>query len=130
MSEIPIDLKFLDSHEWTRVEEFDLVRVGISDYAQGQLGDIVYVELPDVGASVQVGHSVATLESVKSATDVYTPVSGEIIEVNEMLRDKPGMINEDAYGNGWIFVVRMDDAAELDDLLDTDAYAEIIVNDS
>ena len=124
MSEIPGDLKFLNSHEWARAEDNGNVRVGISDHAQGQLGDVVYVELPEVGASVQVGHGVATVESVKAASDIYTPVSGEIVEVNEALADSPETINEDAYGEGWLFVVKPSDRAELDELLDADAYAE------
>src|SRR5579875_3153924 len=125
-SEIPGDLKFLKSHEWARVEDKGLVRVGISDHAQGQLGDLVYVELPEIGASVQAGTGAAVVESVKAASDIYSPVSGEIVEVNELLNDKPETINEDAFGEGWIFAVRISDRAELDDLLDADAYAEQI----
>ncbi|GAA0701552.1 glycine cleavage system H protein [Dyella sp. SG562] len=129
MSEIPGDLKFLKSHEWARAEDNGNVRVGISDHAQGQLGDVVYVELPEVGASVQVGHGVATVESVKAASDIYTPVSGEIVEVNEALADSPETINEDAYGEGWLFVVKPSDRAELNELLDADAYAEQLENE-
>ena len=105
------------------------MRVGISDHAQGQLGDVVYVELPEIGASVQVGHGVATVESVKAASDIYTPVSGEIVEVNEALADSPETINEDAYGEGWLFVVKPSDRAELGELLDADAYAEQLENE-
>lgn len=129
MSEIPGDLKFLKSHEWARVEDDGLVRVGISDHAQGQLGDVVYVELPEIGASVQAGNGVATVESVKAASDIYSPVSGEIVEVNERLADKPETINEDAYGEGWLFAVKPSDRSELDGLLDADAYAEQIENE-
>jgi len=129
MSEIPGDLKFLKSHEWARVEDNGVVRVGISDHAQGQLGDLVYVELPEIGASVQAGNGVAVVESVKAASDIYSPVSGEIVEVNELLNDKPETINEDAFGDGWIFAVRISDRAELDELLDADAYAEQIENE-
>ena len=93
-SEIPGDLKFLKSHEWARVEDNGLVRVGISNHAQEQLGDLVYVELPEVGATVQAGSGAATVESVKAASDIYSPVSGEIVEVNESLADKPETINE------------------------------------
>jgi len=103
--------------------------VGISDHAQAALGDLVYVELPEIGASVQAGNGVAVVESVKAASDIYAPVSGEIVAVNEALADKPEMINEDAFGNGWIFVVRASDRAELDELLDADAYAEQIENE-
>ena len=129
MSEIPGDLKFLKSHEWARVEDADQVRIGISDHAQGQLGDLVYVELPEIGASVQAGTGVAVVESVKAASDIYSPVSGEVVEVNELLNDKPETINEDAFGEGWIFAVRISDRGELDELLDADAYAEQIENE-
>ena len=129
MSEIPGDLKFLKSHEWARVEDNGLIRVGISDHAQEALGDLVYVELPEVGAQVQAGNSVATVESVKAASDIYAPISGEIVEVNERLADKPETINEDAYGDGWLFVVKASDRGELDELLDADAYGEQIENE-
>lgn len=126
MSEIPGDLKFLKSHEWARAEDDGLVRVGISEHAQGQLGDVVYVELPEVGAAASVGDSIAVVESVKAASDIYPPISGEIVEVNELLEDKPEAINEDAYGDGWIFAIKPSDRDELDDLLDPDDYAELI----
>ncbi|HMH69355.1 MAG TPA: glycine cleavage system protein GcvH [Pinirhizobacter sp.] len=129
MSEIPGDLKFLKSHEWARVEDDGTVRVGISDHAQAQLGDLVYVELPEVGATVQAGHGTAVVESVKAASDIYSPVSGEIVEVNEALSDKPETINEDAYGEGWIFRVKVENRDELEDLLDADAYGELVEND-
>ncbi|WP_058833932.1 glycine cleavage system protein GcvH [Luteimonas abyssi] len=123
MSEIPGDLKFMKSHEWARVEDGGKVTVGISDHAQGLLGDLVYVDLPTVGDSVQAGHGVAVVESVKAASDVYAPVSGTIVAVNSDLADKPETINEDAYGDGWIFVVEMDDADQLGELLGPDDYA-------
>ena len=126
MSEIPGDLKFMKSHEWARVEDDGLIRVGISDHAQGLLGDLVYVELPGVGDSVQAGNACAVVESVKAASDVYAPVSGEVVEVNAALGDKPETINEDAYGEGWIFAVRPSNKDELEDLLDPDAYAELL----
>ncbi|WP_430391357.1 glycine cleavage system protein GcvH [Dyella sp. 20L07] len=129
MSEIPGDLKFLKSHEWARVEDDGLVRVGISDHAQGQLGDLVYVELPEIGAAVKAGHGVAVVESVKAASDIYSPISGEIVAVNDVLNDKPETINEDAFGDGWIFLVRASDRGELDELLDADAYAELVENE-
>jgi glycine cleavage system H protein len=129
MREIPGDLKFLKSHEWARVEDDGLVRVGISDHAQAQLGDLVYVELPEIGATVQAGNGAAVVESVKAASDIYSPVSGEIVEVNEALGDKPEIINEDAYGEGWIFLVRASDREELNELLDADAYGELIENE-
>ncbi|HVB84733.1 MAG TPA: glycine cleavage system protein GcvH [Rhodanobacteraceae bacterium] len=126
MSEIPGDLKFMKSHEWARVEDDGLIRVGISDHAQSLLGDLVYVELPTVGDSVQAGTASAVVESVKAASDVYAPVSGEVVEVNAALADKPETINEDAYGEGWIFAVRPSNKDELEDLLDPDAYAELL----
>jgi glycine cleavage system H protein len=129
MSEIPGDLKFLRSHEWARVEDGGRVVVGISEHAQGQLGDLVYVELPTVGDHVDAGNGCAVVESVKAASDVYSPVSGTIVAVNEVLSDKPETINEDAYGEGWIFAVEMSDPAELAEMLDPDAYAELIEED-
>jgi len=127
MQEIPGDLKFLKSHEWARVEDKGTVTVGISDHAQGLLGDLVYVELPSVGDTVKAGNAVAVVESVKAASDVYAPVSGEIVAVNEALPDKPETINEDAYGEGWIFVVKPTNLAEeQEELLDPDAYSELI----
>jgi len=129
MTEIPGDLKFLKSHEWARIEDDGLIRVGISDHAQGQLGDLVYVELPEVGSSVKAGTGAAVVESVKAASDIYAPISGEVVEVNEALNDKPETINEDAYGDGWIFLVRPSDRAEMDELLDANAYEELVEND-
>jgi len=127
--EIPGDLKFQKTHEWVRVEQDGTVTVGISDHAQSSLGDLVYVELPEVGSSVQAGNGVAVVESVKAASDIYAPVSGEITEVNEVLRDKPETINEDAYEAGWIFKMKLDDKSELDALLTADEYAEIAESD-
>jgi len=129
MKEIPGDLLFLTSHEWARVEDNGTVTVGISDHAQGLLGDLVYVELPNVGDTVQAGNAAAVVESVKAASDVYSPISGEIMAVNDVLADKPETINEDAFGDGWIFVVKLDDRTELEELLDPDAYAELIENE-
>ena len=126
MSEIPGDLKFLKSHEWARVEDDGSVTVGISDHAQGQLGDLVYVELPNVGDTVEAGNGVAVVESVKAASDVYSPVSGTVVEVNAALADKPETINEDAYGEGWLFVLESSDADSLAELLSPDDYAELI----
>ncbi len=129
MSEIPGDLKFLKSHEWARTEGNGRVTVGISDHAQGLLGDLVYVELPAVGDSVQVGVGAAVVESVKAASDVYSPVSGTVVEVNDALTDKPETINEDAYGEGWLFVVELSEPAQLNDLLGPDDYAEMLENE-
>lgn len=129
MSEIPGDLKFLKSHEWARVEGNGRVTVGISDHAQGLLGDLVYVELPEVGADAKAGEQIAVVESVKAASDVYSPISGKVVEVNSALSDKPETINEDAYGEGWMFVVELANAEEVNELLDPDAYAEVPEND-
>jgi glycine cleavage system H protein len=126
MSEIPGDLKFLKSHEWARVEDNGQVTVGISDHAQGLLGDLVYVELPNVGDDVTQGGAAAVVESVKAASDVYSPVSGKVVAVNDALGDKPETINEDAYGEGWIFVVQPDDSEQLNELLSPDQYAEVL----
>ncbi len=126
MSEIPGDLKFLKSHEWARVEGNGRITVGISDHAQGLLGDLVYVELPNVGDTVEAGNGVAVVESVKAASDVYSPVSGTVVEVNAALADKPETINEDAYGEGWLFVLESSDADSLAELLSPDDYAELI----
>ncbi|MES5816046.1 glycine cleavage system protein GcvH [Pseudoxanthomonas sp. Soil82] len=126
MSEIPGDLKFLKSHEWARVEGNGRVTVGISDHAQSLLGDLVYVELPNVGDSVEAGNAVAVVESVKAASDVYSPLSGKVVEVNSALADKPETINEDAYGEGWLFVLESSDADQLAELLSPDDYAELI----
>ncbi len=130
MNDIPGDLKFLKSHEWARMEDDGTVTVGISEHAQGQLGDLVYVELPSVGDSVDAGNACAVVESVKAASDVYSPVSGSIIKVNDGLADKPETINEDAFGDGWIFRVKPSNPAEMDELLTPDDYAEQIENDS
>ena len=127
MSDIPGDLKFLKSHEWVRVEGNGRAVIGISDHAQGLLGDLVYVELPSVGDRVEAGNASAVVESVKAASDVYSPVTGTVVEVNSALSDKPETINEDAYGDGWLFVIKPDNLAEdQDELLDPDAYAELI----
>jgi len=129
MSEIPGDLKFLKSHEWARVEGDGRVTVGISDHAQGLLGDLVYVELPEVGADAKAGEAIAVVESVKAASDVYSPVSGTVVEVNSSLSDKPETINEDAYGEGWLYVLEGVDMEELKELLGPDDYAEVLEND-
>jgi glycine cleavage system H protein len=130
MSEIPGDLKFLKSHEWARIEDGGQVTVGISEHAQSLLGDLVYVELPAVGDSVTVGAAAAVVESVKAASDVYSPVTGTVTAVNEALSDKPETINEDAYGAGWMFTVRINDAEQFNELLSPDEYAALIEEES
>ena len=129
MSEIPGDLKFLKSHEWARVEGNGRVTVGISDHAQGLLGDLVYVELPEVGADAKAGEQIAVVESVKAASDVYSPISGKVVEVNSALSDKPETINEDAYGEGWMFVVEVEGNDEINELLAPDDYAQMLEDD-
>lgn len=126
MSQVPADLRYLKSHEWARLEGDGTITIGISDHAQQALGDLVFVEAPEAGRRVRAGEAVAVVESVKAASDVYSPVSGTVVAVNEALGDKPETINEDAYGEGWIFAVKPDDASELDDMLDPDDYATMI----
>ncbi len=125
MSEVPSELKYTKSHEWLRLEDDGLVTVGISDHAQELLGDLVFVELPEVGTDFVAGDECCVVESVKAASDVYMPISGEIVEVNEELADESEIINSSPYDNGWLFKVKPS-AEELDDLMDADAYqAEI-----
>lgn len=128
MSDVPSELKFLSTHEWVLVEG-DVATVGVSDHAQELLGDLVYVELPDVGSSVAAGDSVAVIESVKAASDTYAPVTGEIVEVNTDLVDAPDRINDDPYGDGWMYKIAMEDPEEVESLLDADAYAVSIEDD-
>ena len=122
MSIIPDDLKYADSHEWAKLEQEGLVRVGISDFAQEQLGDVVYVELPDIGRKVKAGEACAVIESVKAASDIYSPVSGEIVDVNSVLIDAPESVNQDSYVH-WLFQVKPSDPGELDTLLTASQYA-------
>ena len=112
---------FNEEHDWIRVEGAEAV-VGITNYAQEQLGDVVFVELPEVGVSLTKGGEAAVVESVKAASEIYSPATGEVTEVNQALADDPGKINTDAMGEGWLFKIRLSDAAELEDLMDTDAY--------
>ena len=128
MSEVPAELKFLPSHEWVLVEN-GVATIGISDHAQELLGDLVYVELPEQGSSIAAGDSVGVVESVKAASDLYAPVSGEIVEVNEELDGAPERINSDPYGDGWIYKVALEDAEEMENLLDAEAYTESIAED-
>ena len=121
MSEIPGDLKFLKSHEWARVEGNGRVTVGISDHAQGLLGDLVYVELPEVGADAKAGEQIAVVESVKAASDIYSPIGGEVIAINEALADTPEDVNNDPYAS-WFFKLKPSNPAELDKLLDAAGY--------
>jgi len=129
MSNIPSELKYATSHEWVRVESDGIVTVGISEHAQGLLGDMVFVELPDIDDSVSVGDDVAVAESVKAASDIYAPVSGTVVAINEELEDSPELVNSDAFGEGWLFKVKLDDASELENLLDAEGYANSIDED-
>ena len=122
MSEIPGDLKFLKSHEWARVEGNGRVTVGISDHAQGLLGDLVYVELPNLGDEIEAGNPVAVVESVKAASDVYSPVSGEVVEGNAALGSAPETVNADPEGAGWFAKIRVSDVGQIADLMDRTAY--------
>lgn len=124
MSNIPNDLKYTKTHEWVRDEGDGNVTVGISDHAQELLGDLVFVELPEQGAEIKAGDECAVVESVKAASDVYCPMSGEVVAVNEALADAPETINSDPYNDGWMFRLKLLDAGELDGLMDADAYAE------
>jgi|TARA_B100000767_G_C19582987_1_gene458114 glycine cleavage system H protein len=126
MSNIPSELKYVTSHEWVREEGDNIVTVGITEHAQELLGDMVFVELPEIDDAISTGDDVAVAESVKAASDIYAPVSGTVIEVNEELEDSPELVNSDAFGEGWLFKVKLDDAGELDNLLDAEGYANSI----
>ena len=122
MSTTPTDLKYAATHEWVRLEGDDTVCVGITDFAQDSLGDVVFVELPEVGAHTAVRAEIAVVESVKAASDIYAPLSGEVTAVNEALDENPQLLNDDPYGDGWIFRLRVENISELDALLAADAY--------
>lgn len=126
MSNIPVDLKYASTHEWLRLNDDGSATVGITDNAQEQLGDMVFVEVPEKGQSVTVGEACAVVESVKAASDVYAPVSGEVVEVNEGLADSPETVNQDVYGAGWIFRIRHTDATEVDKLMDAETYESFL----
>lgn len=126
MSDIPENLKYAKSHEWARLEDDGSVTVGITDHAQEQLGDLVFVELPEVGASVSASKDCAVVESVKAASDVYAPIGGEIVGANSVLTDAPETINSDPYGEGWMFRIKVSDKSELDALLDATAYKALV----
>lgn len=122
---VPDDLKYSTDHEWLRFEDSNRVRIGITDYAQDALGDVVYVDLPDVGAEVSTGGSMSEVESTKSVSDVYAPLDGTIAEVNGDLSDAPERLNEDPYGEGWICVIELADGADTSALMDAAAYREL-----
>ncbi|WP_104402692.1 glycine cleavage system protein GcvH [Vibrio penaeicida] len=115
-------LKFADSHEWVKDNGDGTVTIGISEHAQQMLGDVVFVDLPDAGDSIEAGESFSLVESVKAASDIYAPITGEIVEINEELEDSPELINEESYEGGWIVKVKLEDASELDNLKDSEEY--------
>ena len=129
MSEIPTELRYLDTHEWVRLEEDGTVTIGITDHAQDALGDIVYIELPEVDADVVAGDEAGVVESVKAASDIYYPISGTVIAVNALLEESPEIVNSDPYGEGWFIKLQPSDTKDLDELLDADGYAEVCEND-
>ena len=124
MSEIPSDLLYRESHEWVRNGDDGTATIGISDHAQAQLGDMVFIELPEPGMSYEQGDACAVVESVKAASDVYAPLTGEVIEANSALEDSPELVNSDPYGDGWLFRMQLANPSELDGLLTPEAYAE------
>ncbi|MGB5605301.1 MAG: glycine cleavage system protein GcvH [Gammaproteobacteria bacterium] len=126
MSNIPVDVKYTKTHEWVRTNDDGSVTVGISDSAQDQLGDMVFIEVPEVGQTLKAEDACAVVESVKAASDVYAPVAGKILEVNEHLSDSPETVNEDPYGEGWLFRLQPADASDLNALLDSAAYEEFL----
>ncbi|MCK5057860.1 MAG: glycine cleavage system protein GcvH [Candidatus Aminicenantes bacterium] len=119
------DLKFTKEHEWVSIDG-DILTVGISDYAQKELGDVVYVELPPLGDTFAKGDTCSSIESVKAVSDIYTPVSGEIVDVNSNLEDNPELINQSPYEDGWVFKIKIEDEGELDDMMDADLYDEYL----
>lgn len=122
MSNVPNELKYRESHEWVRKEADGTFTVGITEHAQELLGDMVFVDLPEVGNSYEAGDECAVAESVKAASDIYAPISGEIVAVNDELGDSPELVNSDPYAGGWLFKIKASDESELDSLLDADAY--------
>ena len=122
MSDLPVELKYASSHEWARLESDGTVVIGITDHAQAALGDVVYVELPEEGAGIDAGSEIAVVESVKAASDIYSPVTGEVVEINPALEDHPETINQSPYVDGWLFRVRLSNPDELDDMMNADEY--------
>ncbi|WP_113907996.1 glycine cleavage system protein GcvH [Aliidiomarina celeris] len=129
MSQVPKELKYAPSHEWLRDEGDGTYTVGITEHAQELLGDMVFVELPEVGDNVAAGDDCAVAESVKAASDIYAPVGGEVVAINEDLEDSPELVNSDPYGDGWLFKIKIDDDSDLANLLDADGYSESIADE-
>jgi len=130
MSEIPSDLKYTSSHEWVRTESDGSVTVGISDHAQDLLGDLVYVEAPEQGTEVQAKEACAVVESVKAASDIFSPIEGEVLEGNETLADTPEIINNDPYGEGWIMRIQPAEDADMGSLMDAEAYEALVASET
>lgn len=130
MTQFPKELRYSDSHEWVRVDGNSIVTVGISDHAQQQLGDLVFVELPDVNSHLEAGDEAVVVESVKTAADVYSPVAGEVFEINEVLQNDPAMVNRDPYGEGWLFRLKAVDLDEMKTLMDAERYEMKVTEDS
>jgi glycine cleavage system H protein len=126
VSEFPAELKYANSHEWARLESDGIVVVGITDHAQDALGDIVFIELPESGADVDAGAEIAVVESVKAASDIYSPVSGEVVEVNSALEDEPELVNSSPYEDGWLFTVRVNPSDDFSNLLDAESYQALV----
>lgn len=129
MSEIPSDLRYTKSHEWVRLEEDGTVTVGISDHAQELLGDLVFVELPEVGATISADEACCVVESVKAASDVYMPITGEVVDTNQLLVDEPEIINSSPYDDGWVFKIQPDDADDIEQLMDASTYESEIADE-
>ena len=129
MSDLPIELKYAASHEWARLDSDGTVVIGITDHAQEALGDVVYVELPEVSTEINVGSEVAVVESVKAASDIYSPVSGEVIEINPTLEGEPEIVNHSPYADGWLFRIKVTNTHELQDMMDADEYLLVIEKD-
>ena len=126
MSDLPTELKYASSHEWARLESDGTAVVGITDHAQAALGDIVYIELPEVGATLDAGSEIAVVESVKAASDIYSPLSGEVIEINPVLEDEPGTVNLSPYADGWFFRVKPSEVNELENMMDASDYQSMV----
>ena len=129
MSEFPTDVKYLATHEWARLEEDGHVTVGITDHAQNALGDVVYVELPEVDETITAGDEAGVVESVKAASDIYSPISGTVVAVNEVLEDEPEKVNQDPFGDGWFYRINPDNPDDMSDLLDAESYQEVCEED-
>ncbi len=125
MTELPADLRYAKTHEWSKLDEDTIVRIGITDFAQSELGDLVYIDLPEVGRQLTQGEQCATVESVKTASDLYSPVTGTVVAINEQLADEPELVNESPY-EAWLFAIKADNLSELDHLLDAESYRQQI----